>query len=132
MRSFPPDPLAVSLAPPPSDGTVILVRTYIHTPTPPPLSNDEAMDVASPVAAAAAAAGSSPETTPEVWDRVRAFLRAMPSADSISRTPASLAPGGAGERGGMEVHVRVRVYGWRLLGWVLIPIHTDLSSRARL
>ena len=36
------------------------------------------------------ASAPAPETTPEHWDRMRAFLRSLPSADTLSRTANSL------------------------------------------
>ncbi|EWM24510.1 hypothetical protein Naga_100560g1, partial [Nannochloropsis gaditana] len=40
-------------------------------------------------ASSADSASPSPETTPEQWDRIKAFLRALPPSDSLSRTAQS-------------------------------------------
>lgn len=60
--------------------------TYPRTPCAPHHlhSNDESTTGTNAVGSPA------PEATPEVWDRVRALLRSLPAADSMSRSANSL------------------------------------------
>lgn len=71
------------------------------TPPHPQRSNDEGAAAASSTPTA-----PPPEATPEVWDRVKALLRSLPAADSLSRSPNSL-----------EKEAQVRVWAW-VGGWV--------------